>query len=204
MAVPTINTSFHDFTFDRKDDNYQKDDVGTLNFDTTGSVYLLNGIATGTDWETRIGRRIDMTAFTFRGTANGNSAAAYPRCRMLILYDKQTKQGTPSITTDILDGTTPAATFNRYRGLQRFEVLFDKYFTTLGVGFGGTAPATELAQIPIEISFKLNHPETFSGTGATVASIDYGALWLVTYGNQAPGTGAASLRGEYIVTYVDK
>lgn len=202
LVANQLPASFLDLTYLRKDDNYQKDG-GSANYDTTGAFTLINGTPTGTDWETRTGRQLVMTSVTIRGTIRGNSASNRSTNRTIVLYDKQTKGATPTLAS-VLDGTSPTANFNRYLGLHRFEILYDNLCTTVGQGGGAGTNFTDNSVIPWQFSMPLNHPVIFSGTGATVSSIDYGGLFILTFGNQAAGTGAATLDFDYIVTFVDK
>jgi len=197
--------SFKDYSFKYPDFNYHKD-YFTSDYDTTGQVNLLNGVGTGTDWETRTGRTLTIFSITIRGNIRGNNLATKNGCRTLVLWDKVNKGTTPSITTDILDGTGPLAPFNRYKAMHRFVVLYDNYTQIIGsTATSASTTPTDSTCKSLQLSHDCNgqYKTIYNGTGATAAFINEGALWLVTYGDRAGGTTAALGEFEYIITFND-
>ena len=62
-------------------------------------IVLLNGVATGTDYNTRIGREIRMTSYYHRMFITDTANIQQVRC--MLVYDKQPAGALPAIT-DIL------------------------------------------------------------------------------------------------------
>ena len=95
--------------------------------DTTGSVTLLNGVATGTDFTDRIGRKIVMRSLYLRGTLSPVDGITLDNmCRVLIVYDMQSNGAAPAIT-DVLKSATSIAQLNM-NNRDRFRVIMDKQF----------------------------------------------------------------------------
>ena len=167
--------------------------------DSTGSIALLNGVAEGTSFYNRIGRRISLKSVQISGTLNDNTAGTPTNdslyVRMLVLYDRQNNGGTPALP-DILQDVTAAGTIvtDAYSGINmsnsdRFKVLMDNRVfipndnTTnagqnLEQGIAGYLPGT--GETNIKRYIKLNGLETNYGTAnANAAGCQTGALWLV-------------------------
>lgn len=159
--------------------------------DTTGTVTLLNGVATGTDLTDRIGRKIFMRAVQVRGLVQPvDNTIGQTLARVMVVYDKQPTGGTPAIT-DILTASRSEA-FNNLNNRDRFVVVFDAKFPIGGISDVATQAVSSSPNTHVLDEYRrLNHEVIFSGTGATAASISSGALWLITIGNQAAGAGGS-------------
>lgn len=133
---------------------------------------LLNGIAQGDDSTERLGKRINMTSVAIRGTCilPSNASSPYDSLRVMIFYDRQPNQATPAVT-DILTTASNDSHINLFNS-DRFWVVLDHYLIVAGNG-------PEVAQMK-EVR-KLNTTTVYGGVGATAASINSGALWLLFY-----------------------
>lgn len=150
----------------------------------TGSVTLLNGVATGTDITNRIGRKIAMKSLLFRMDLQlTTSSVLGDIIRVLVVYDCQTNAVAPAVT-DIIVGAynSPMNLSNR----DRFKILLDKHVTLGGADFTGAVVAggDPVPKI-IKVFKKMNLEVIFGGTAATVGSIQTGAIWLclISQGN---------------------
>jgi len=153
----------------------------------SGAVYLLNGVAQGTDYNQRLGREMVMRSLVLRGNVNidiGTTTQDNFRC--MVVYDRQCNGGQPAVT-DILDDsvTTPQQTFAamNLNNRDRFTVVLDRMYALSSSGAN--------AVIQLDEYRKLNTEVQFSGTGNTDASIQTGALWLVVIGF-VNGSGAST------------
>lgn len=159
---------------------------------------LLNGIAAGTDFYNRVGRKVVLKSVMIKGECHISSGAgtgaatpyeAYP-VRVALVYDDQVNGAAPAVS-DIFQGVSSGGGTQAYplvginlNNRDRFRVLKDWTFVlrpnttaagsvNYGDGFGGKKD--------FKAFIRLNNDEIFSGTGATVSSIQTGALWLVAY-----------------------
>lgn len=169
---------------------------------STGSITLLNGVATGTDFTDRIGRKIIMKSVSIQGYLYPeDSNVTENLARIMLVYDSQSNQAAPAMT-DILKTSTALSQLN-LNNRERFRVLYDSFnamagqnYVTATLTYAGS-PTTALVKQYI----KLNHDVIYSGTTAAAASIQTGGLYLVTVGIGAVGTGqlyGASARVRFI------
>lgn len=157
--------------------------------DTTGTVTLLNGVATGDDFTDRDGRRINMKSLFITGRISPiDSNTLDTISRLIVVYDKQSNGAAPVIT-DVLKTANSVDQLN-LNNRARFQVLVDKRFFIGRVDNTATqsfsvAPGGHM----IKIFRKLNLETQFSGTTAAVASIATGSLYMITVGDGAAGLG---------------
>lgn len=153
------------------------------NFDTTGSVTLLNGVAQGTDFTQRVGRKFNMKSILLRLSIQpGSTATTNALARWIIVYDKQTNATAPAITDIIVAANESAA--NNLSNRDRFVIIYDKV-----VNIGATG-SNDNQRAFFRKYKRCNMEVTNGGTGSTVGSIQTGALWFVTCGEKAAGTTA--------------
>ena len=167
-------------------------DPADYNITSTGSVTLLNGIATGTDFTNRIGRKIVMRSLNIRGFVYPEDTTTNTcTVRMIWVYDQQTNAAQPAVT-DILKSADPTSQLN-LDNRDRFKVLVDKEFIN---GKIDTTATQAIAISPAVWKFKkykyLKHETLYNGVGATVGSIATGAIWMVLISNQAAGVAATT------------
>jgi hypothetical protein len=171
------------------------------NCDTTGSITLLNGTATGTDYTNRIGRRIrnirvDLTGhFLPQSTTQvGNYA------RVMLVLDHQPNGAIPAIT-DIL-ATSSSLTQVNVANSRRFAILLD-YCMGLGAVSNTATQAYSIApgMTMLNQSKQLGFLSEYLTTGATIAGMSTNALLLLTIGSNASGAGHNY--NSYIRVYFD-
>lgn len=174
----------------------------TYAVNTTGSVTLLNGVATGTDFTERIGRRVKCVALQVRGYGgyDTNSAGNSQLIRFLLVEDMQTN-GVLAGVTDILQTAHPAS-FMNMNNRERFRVICDKTFILASLTSAAANCATP-SVFKFDIYKKINVPVTFEGTSNTVGSISSGALLAVWVGSTAAGTNDAYANCTFRVRFTD-
>jgi len=164
------------------------DAVSSLSYNvtTTGSIVLLNGIAAGTDYNQRDGRRAIIDSVSIQGDLFYSSTTlAHPAdlVRFMIVYDKQANGAQPLIT-DILNFAN-ADSFYNINNLGRFEVLSDWTSTLPQV----PAATTSAVYFPkIKLNKRISRGTEYSGTGGGIATISSGALYLIAIGSQVTGS----------------
>lgn len=152
--------------------------AAALGYDTTGSITLMNGVAQGTDYNQRVGRKTTIKSILVRTYVTlGSVAPVAANARFMIVYDAQANGATPAITDIITTvGTTSPQNLNNR---DRFRIIWDKI---VSVSPNGT-------QIQYRKLFKKCWLEVInSGTAATIGSIQTGSLFFVTIGDNAAGT----------------
>lgn len=179
--------------------------VTSVGCNTTGTVTLLNGVATGTDFTDRVGRKIVNTVVQVRGFLIPDTTTASTTtncCRVLVIEDLQTNGVAPTIASIFHEAT--GTSFMNLNNRNRFRVLMDEQFV---IGPINTTATTTLSPCPSSHSInfykKCNIPTVFEGTDATVASISEGALWLVTLSNQPAGANDATFTFSSRVRFID-
>jgi len=182
-----------------------KDNVPTknsmvFNSSSTNGTLLCNGLAQGSEYNTRIGRKILMKSLLIRATIKNTADLANKTLtgnyRLLVVYDKQVNAVAPALT-DIIE-TTSDSTFAMTSPLNlnnrdRFIVLSDKIgsltvTTAATQGAAGDVAAFFVCK-NIKIYKKLNHETIYnSGVAGTVGDINTGALYVFLVGDRASGT----------------
>lgn len=158
----------------------------TTAVNTTYSVALLNGIATGDDIASRDGRRVTMRSVQIRAINYVDSGTGIDQVhRVLLVQDKQTN-GAALTVGDVIDSASYGVLANRnMSGRERFVVLMDKTFDLSEV-------ASEKSKISWEFYRKLSLPVIYNNTGSAVTDIASGSLYLLFLGTVAAGGQAGS------------
>lgn len=192
MAAPLRTGGFFGAGYRRSINEKKTVDVAPNSYvaDTTGTVTLLNGIATGTDFTDRIGRKIILKSIFVRGLVGPVDTSTGTNCaRILIVYDMQANGSAPAVT-DILKTADSRDQIN-LNNRDRFKILFDKQWT-LGPFDGvtlGYIGAPSVANV--KLYRRLNLETLFNGTTAAIGSIATGSIYMVTIGNQAAANGSS-------------
>lgn len=179
---PPATRGFYGLYSKRGRDELKVCDVSgaTIQALSSGAVTLINGVSQGTDYTNRIGRKILVKSLFMRFNIYPNSAISQPTgdlIRVLLLCDYQPNGAAPT-TTDILqtaDYLSPLNLNNR----DRFKVWYDKYISmeaSYYPSFLLTAgsPAMHFRQVFKKMSMEVIN----SGSGATVGSIQTGAMYI--------------------------
>jgi hypothetical protein len=167
------------------------------NLDSTGTLTALNLIAEGTDYTNRIGRMCNMRSVAICGHAQANSTATINKCRVLLVWDNAVLSALPAVT-DVLAAST-SSTFYNVNNQNRFTILWDKTFVVGSI----VATTTWTAAVNIDVEVPLTSLTQFNGTAAAITSVQNGAIYMVTVGNNAAGTSAATLYAATRVRYLD-
>lgn len=193
--------------------------------DSTGSVTAINLIQTGSGYNNRVGRKINLTSVEFRGSfiASGTFPVAQ-QARVMIVYDKQPNGSLPAIG-DVLQAITQAgATETRAsspRNLDkrdRFVCLWDHWCIMFGNHTNGSTVAAPTGQSDLAIEntdqqttnvhkyVRLPNLVTqyqADSSPAVIGDIATGSLFLLTFGQNAAGAGSHSLSGTIRLRYKD-
>jgi len=163
---------------------------------TTGSVTLINGVATGTDFTNRIGRKVCWKSILIQGvTVPEDGGVAGTLGRIMLVYDSQPNGALPAVT-DVLLTATSLAPLN-LNNRDRFRVLWDK---RVAMGYFDTTATQSVADrttIEVRKYRKCNLETVFDGTTAAIGDIQSGSIFMLTISNQPTGTGynlSATLR----------
>lgn len=163
--------------------------VNSFPADTTGTVNLLNGVATGTDFTERIGRKILIKSIYIQGIVQTLDTVSN-NClnRLIVVLDKQPNGAAPAIN-DVLVSSNSTEQLN-LNNRDRFRILADKRFATAQID---TTATQAFAGSPtchvVKIYKKCNITTQYSGTTNGIGSLATNAIHMITVGNQVPGSG---------------
>jgi len=166
---------------------------------TTGlfsGATLLNGIATGTDASTRIGRRVTIKSLLIRWSIRlSASTTGGSPVRILVVYDRQTNAAGAAIT-DVLK----ADEFHEPNNLSnrdRFITIFDHITEAVSVENVYSVSGVLYKSLNLEQNFN-------AGTDASIGSISSGSILLYVAGVPS-AFGGANLACQYAsrVRYTD-
>lgn len=152
------------------------DNNASTTISNTGDFYLLNGIAEGSDNTQRVGRRITPTHADWKRTIENTSST--DTVREILFVDYQADGATPTTTT-LLASANPLAHYN-FDQLHRFEILSDNL---VEIGGSNWKPLQSDS-----FSDQVAGNTVYEGTGATVASITTGAIYLFYISTRASTT----------------
>jgi len=156
----------------------------------TGVITLINGVAQGDDFNQREGRQITVKSVQVRGffdrIALTDQQAAH--CRLLVLMDQQANGAAPTMA-DILEQATEPLSFMNLNNRERFKVLADVQ-TILGLqdATNGWSTTTQGDNAYFDIWKPVSFNTTFGGTGATAASIQKNAIYVVVMSDDVVNT----------------
>nr|QXP07743.1 MAG: putative capsid protein [Arizlama virus] len=154
-----------------------------------GVVTLINGVAEGSDFNERVGRRLTMGSIQIRGMITPVDNTVIDQVvRYMIVYDKQSNGAAPTIV-DILTDNTPYG-FKNLNNRARFIILKDEMFTLGARDTTATSSFSSAVPHAIEYYRRFRLGVEFKGATAAIGDIATGALFLVTSGSGAAATGA--------------
>jgi len=167
--------------------------------DTTGTITLIATIAQGASVNQRVGKKIMYESIQIRGRFANNSATTVSDVAFIIVYDKRPTGSLPAIT-DVLVTAHPAS-FNNDDNSGRFQIVRRVDHVMTG---NITAPATGKEAVDYSDFIKFRRPATYKSVGSgAIGDIEEGALYAITVGNVAPGTGASEATLGYRVRFSD-
>lgn len=151
------------------------------NIPNTGNISLLSGVAAGTDYNQRIGRKIMLKSILLRLNIQPVSTTSQPvgdAVRIIVFYDTQTNGAIP-LVADVLQSanyTSPLNLNNR----DRFKVIMDKYLGTEAAVYTAGALTSGSPKVRALTKYrKCGLEAIYSGTGATVGSIATGGIFIL-------------------------
>jgi hypothetical protein len=193
---------------------------GQLNIDTLGTIQNLATIQQGPNIAQRIGNKIGLKSLRLRFDIGpiGRNVPQESSARMMVVYDRNPNGSYPLISQMLAasrqDGTTNAGTMwssVNCNLLDRFVVLMDEFLILPafhGAGINSTQVIGPTTQDGFRIDkyIKLKGLETvFNNTSnpLTIANVQIGALYLVSWGNVAAAASAWSWVGETRLRFQD-
>lgn len=184
--------------------NYADLAFATYDCSTTGSIALLNTVATGAAQTQRVGKKILMKSLQIRGLVTNKATTISSQVAWMIVYDRRPAAALPLIT-DILNSISPNSFLNdansaRFKILHRWsETLLGDVAVAADTNDETAYNVDEYLKIP-----KKNRKVSYgaAGTGA-IGDIDQGALYLVTVGGNAAGTAASSFLAGFRLRFWD-
>lgn len=166
-------------------------DIAQANYvaDTTGTITALNLIAVGDDFTTRDGRQVTIKSVQIRGCLGPVDAGmVFTKCRLLLVWDNAANGAAATIAM-VLSAAT-AASFPLVNNANRFTILVDRSFTIGGFDTTATqAYSMSPAVHDVEIYKRIDSVTQYMGTAADAASVQNGALYMITIGDSAAGLG---------------
>lgn len=191
---------------------------------TIGNVGVIQNIATvqqGPNISQRIGNKISLKSLRVRFdiAPNGNDVPIESSARLMVIYDRNPNGAYPVISNMLAanrqDGSTNAGTMwssINTNLLDRFVVLMDEFLIlpafngTTGIDGTQVVGPTTQDGFRVDKYIKLKGLETvFNNTASplTIANVQIGALYLVSWGNVAPAASAWSWVGETRLRFQD-
>lgn len=160
--------------------------MGTYGLDTTGSVTLVSGVATGTDFTNRIGRKVCWKSILLQGYITPQGTASGPGLgRVMLVYDSQPNGALPAVTDVLLTAhaTAPMNLNNR----DRFRIIWDKRVVIGAFNSATTVAIADMTSRDVRKYKKINLESIFDGTTAAIADVQSGSIFLLTIGTNAAG-----------------
>lgn len=154
---------------------------------------LLNGVDQGVGNAQRVGRSYTMKSLQYRfstGNADGTGGSSGSAIRILIVLDRQANGAAPGVT-DILNINNFQSTLNLSNN-RRFLVISDKIHGNYN---SNTTYGKDYKKLSLET--------VCSGTGATVASISRGSVYMLLSLATATSTGSFSYQFYNRIRYTD-
>lgn len=175
----------------------------------TGSksaLYLLNGVASGTNLYQRSGNRISPLSIEIWGHITNLSSEVVCDLRFMLFYDRQPSGTDPTIANVLADFTAAGATDTdalcgrNPSYTSRFLTLYDKLYTLAPRSLLAAGPPAVYSAGATNITNKFNVfrslrglIQQFQGVTSGIGSISSGAVYLLIFTNttEAVGSGVA-------------
>jgi hypothetical protein len=170
--------------------------------DTTGTITHLDIIPQGNGISARNGKSWQNTNIQIRGHFLAGSAAVTNHVAMYLVWDKQ-PNGALAAVTDVLDSASSLA-FMKRENKGRF-VTIKKWQRCLTGNTGTPATGREIVLYDkwIKLPADCIAQCAVGDASGVIANRVTGALLLVTVGDQAAGTAAASTSGQFRIGFKD-
>ncbi|AXL65943.1 putative capsid protein [Giant house spider associated circular virus 4] len=179
---------------------------GTALYDTTGLATPVNLLAIGDDNTSRDGRQVTVKSIQVQGSVFPVDQGAGPTlCRSMIVWDAMNNSASTT-SAQLIAALLQASTSNAFPLIdnqQRFTVLWDSHKM---LGQISNTATQALSPNPgahiLKYYRKISQVTQYSGTTAAIGSIQSGALWFVTLGDNAAGVGGQFI-GRVRVRFTD-
>lgn len=175
--------------------------ANTLTLNTTGQITPVNLIASGSGFNNRIGRKIDMQSLHLNGVCvqTGTATTTNDYARICIVYDRQTNGAIPNFSDIFTNYSQSSVTSSSaFSGInpderERFVVLADFRLVLPATTVTGQTGANDALAITSNINrfLKLGNLSTmYKGDTApsVIGDIATGALYITTIGSFPAGT----------------
>jgi hypothetical protein len=136
---------------------------------TLGPI-LLSGVSQGDTDSTRDGNKIRLKALDFIWRVNASNSAVKDTFGRLIIFKLKQPQGSLPAITDIVETANDPESLIAWNTRGTFKILHDQFLLSRA-----TAKKTQYARVDL----KLDMPQIFSGTSATITSIETGAICFI-------------------------
>lgn len=166
-------------TVDKREMKSSELETLTANINSGGEVFLLSGVAQGTNQNQRIGMIIDAVSIevliNLRGALLLNT---YANIRIMLVKDKAPK-GALAAVNDIVDltGANDIGSLTRWSNRKRFKILSDRFFHNNN----GSATTSGLETF-MHYTVKTPGVHAFTGVDELIGSIDQNAIYIVVFG----------------------
>lgn len=161
---------------------YKQNSTGAIYCNSTGDLFLLNGISEGTGGNERVGRVLNLDTISLRIAGSSPSGFGNTFYRVMVVYDSQCNGTALTVGALLTTPANPHLSFYDLGNRDRFRVIYDGRFASNAIG-GGTTRYTIRG-----IGRKIDQLKTvYSDSGNTVAAIATGSLYLVVLGTPAVG-----------------
>lgn len=189
---------------------------------TTGVFQALNLIQTGTSFNNRQGRKICMRSLYVTGAleflARAN-ATAQEYIRLIVIYDRQTNGGTPSVADYILStsqaGVASSTVFDQFNPNNR-----DRFVTLMDMRITPPMPQQNLSAAPPNVALTTGTSETINikrfiplkglvtqykadSSPAVIGDIATGSLLFFAFGSTAAGSEQWQANLSFRLRYTD-
>lgn len=171
----------------------------TMEFDTTGNIFLLATIPVGASTNQRVGKKIMYASIQMRGRLYARNTATINDTAFIIVYDKRPTGTLPAIT-DVLVSAN-ANSLNNDDNTGRFQIVRRMEHILLG---NALTPSTGLEMVQLDDFIKFRRPVVYKsvGTGA-IGDIEEGALYGITVGSNVAGTTAGQAVCSFRVRFTE-
>jgi len=163
--------------------------------DTTGSITLINVIPQGSTTSNRIGKKCMLTSVQIHGFFYVGATAVANNMGALLVFDRQSNGAAIPAITDIMT-TVNTNDFANDAKIPRYKILRRWDCVVMGATTAATGPSNDAPTCNINDYIKLNKKMEFNTSAATgvQATIEKGAMYIVTLGSSAAGTTAGSFQ----------
>jgi len=163
--------------------------------DTTGQVQLINVIPQGATVNNRIGKKCMLQSVQIHGFFFPGTTAVINNMGAWLVLDRQSNGAALPAITDILVSANTNDFANDAKA-PRFKILRRWDCVMSGDTAGTDGPPNDLPNANLNDYIKLKYIMEFNTSAATgvQATIEKGALYIVTAGSSAAGTTAGSFQ----------